>query len=410
MSLLLDALKRAEAAKQAGLAEPAINNPATDNPAPATPSTAPAEKAPRRLELSIEDKVEDSFSRPLLTPAETITRRPEEVKREAVKNAFSAKQEPVSRKWLLPVFALLLTTVAAGGWYVWQQVNPIRPPLIPGRIQVAPPAGPAAAATAPAVQADNIALPPLLPAEVAELPRPKAGSGSDKAAQAEREQLEKQLQAARSQQDAPIRLRLSEAITPALPNPNLVNAYAALARGDYGDAKNLYNLVLQASPDNLDAHLGLATIAARRDNRAEAAKHYRRALEIDPRNSFAISGLVGLAALSGDTNAATLETELKTLITKDPTAAALQFSLGNLYASQNRWVEAQQTYFEAYRLQSDNADYLYNLAVSLDQLKQSKLALGYYQQALAARQTGQFNADVVQRRILQLKTEIVDKR
>lgn len=394
MSLLLDALKRAEAAKQAGLAR---------GDHPAEPGSSPISTA--EPVFTLEPRAEDSPPVQLLTPAETISRRSEEVKREAVKNAFAAKQEPTRRPWLVPALAIVLTSVVAGGGYVWQQVNQLRPPAQPARAPLlAPIPSPAAS---PAAQADVVpALPPLLPAEIAELPRPQVDGAADRGAIAEREQLEKQLQAVQNRQDAPIRLRLSETIAPT-PNPNLINAYAALARRDYTEAKNLYNLVLQVAPDNLDAYLGLATIAARRDNRTEAARHYRRALEIDPRSSFAISGLV---ALSGNTNAAALEVELKTLIAKDPTAAALHFSLGNFYAGENRWVEAQQAYFEAYRLQADNADYLYNLAVSLDQLKQSKLALGYYQQALAARQAGQFNADVVQRRILQLKTETVDKR
>ena len=70
-------------------------------------------------------------------------------------------------------------------------------------------------------------------------------------------------------------------------------------------------------------------------------------------------------------------------------------------------MEAQQAYFEAYRLESDNADYMYNLAVSLDQLKQPKLALDYYQKALVARIKvgGQFDQVAVSRRINELAAE-----
>ena len=59
------------------------------------------------------------------------------------------------------------------------------------------------------------------------------------------------------------------------------------------------------------------------------------------------------------------------------------FALGNLYAQQGRWPEAQQTYFRAYTAAPDNADYAYNLAIGLDRLNQGKLALTYYQRALA---------------------------
>jgi len=50
---------------------------------------------------------------------------------------------------------------------------------------------------------------------------------------------------------------------------------------------------------------------------------------------------------------------------------------------QGRWAEAQQHYFKAFAADPDNADFAYNLAVSLDHLRQSGLALEYYRRALA---------------------------
>ncbi len=55
---------------------------------------------------------------------------------------------------------------------------------------------------------------------------------------------------------------------------------------------------------------------------------------------------------------------------RHPQSAALHFTLGNLYASQSRWGEAQAEYFECYRLDPSSADFAYNLAVSLDHLGQ----------------------------------------
>ena len=124
---------------------------------------------------------------------------------------------------------------------------------------------------------------------------------------------------------------------------------------------------------------------------------------------LAVSESAGIGAGSGGGTKSEapgqLEAELKALIYKDPNAASLQFSLGNLYASQRRWTEAQQAFFEAYRLDADNADYLYNLAVSLDQLNQSRLALDYYQKSLvqAPKAGAQFDRSVVQRRIAELQ-------
>ncbi len=203
--------------------------------------------------------------------------------------------------------------------------------------------------------------------------------------------------------EAPISLRLSQNIDAPRINPDVLVAYTALTRGDYLQARQRYEQALQTEPLNLDAHLGLAAAAARMGENALAARHYRRALELDPRNGAALAGIL---AVSATVNPQAMETELKTLIAKDPDSAALQFSLGNLYAGDRRWSEAQQAYFEAYRLESGNADYRYNLAVALDHLQQGKLALDYYQKALvqAARSGAQFDAAAVQRRIVELKT------
>ena len=86
-----------------------------------------------------------------------------------------------------------------------------------------------------------------------------------------------------------------------------------------------------------------------------------------------------------DPNAA--ESRLKNLSADQPELAAPHFSLGNLYARHGRWNEAQQAYFRAYSAEPDNPDILYNLAISLEHLRQNKLAAQYYSQAIAAAQT-----------------------
>ena len=76
-----------------------------------------------------------------------------------------------------------------------------------------------------------------------------------------------------------------------------------------------------------------------------------------------------------------------TALASQPESAALHFALGNLYARQQRWSEAQQAYFTAFSREGNNADYIFNLAVSLDHLHQHKLAAQYYQMAVNAAQT-----------------------
>jgi Tfp pilus assembly protein PilF len=178
--------------------------------------------------------------------------------------------------------------------------------------------------------------------------------------------------------------------------------YAQLRDGDYGAAKRSYAAALAADPANLDAQLGAATLEARSGNRMLAASHYRRALELDPRNTTAIAGL---ASIADYTQPEGLESQLRAELSRSPQSPQLHFTLGNLYASQARWNEAQLEFFDAYRLDPANADVIYNLAVSLDHIGQSRLAAEHYRRALdAARgQASQFDPAAVSRRLADLK-------
>ena len=60
----------------------------------------------------------------------------------------------------------------------------------------------------------------------------------------------------------------------------------------------------------------------------------------------------------------------------------MQFALGNLFARQGRWPEAQQSYFRAFSAMPENADYAFNLGVGLDRMNQPRLAQTYYRRAL----------------------------
>jgi uncharacterized protein HemY len=76
------------------------------------------------------------------------------------------------------------------------------------------------------------------------------------------------------------------------------------------------------------------------------------------------------------------ESRIKNMLAQQPEAANLHAALGNLYAAQSQWSLAQVAYFNASRYAPDSADYAFNLAVSLDQLGKSGLALAQYQRAL----------------------------
>lgn len=181
-------------------------------------------------------------------------------------------------------------------------------------------------------------------------------------------------------------------------------AYNAYEQGNYDVASSLYKTSLEKTPDNRDALLGLAAIQLRHDRPEAAYSLYQKVLKLNPKDSTA---RVALIRLQGNQNAGNNESLLKLLLKDQPESASTYFSLGNLYARQLRWPEAQLAFFEAYSRELNNADYAMNLAVSLDQLGQSKAALDYYNKAidLSDKQSVSFNPSSILARIKTLSAK-----
>ena len=174
----------------------------------------------------------------------------------------------------------------------------------------------------------------------------------------------------------------------------VVAAYDLLQSGQFEQARQAYEKLRVAQPGNPDVVLGLAVIAQRQNRVDEAARLYLRVLELDARNAFAQAALTSLISRA---DPAAAEAKLKQLITQQP-AAYLHFALGNLYASQGRWSEAQGSYFDAQRLDSGSADYAFNLAVSLEHISQPRQAADYYRRALQLAQGKAVSFDPAQAR------------
>jgi tetratricopeptide (TPR) repeat protein len=184
-------------------------------------------------------------------------------------------------------------------------------------------------------------------------------------------------------------------------NPQLSAGYAAYQAGDLAKAREAYEQALREEPGNRDAMLGLAAVEMRAQRYDLADGYYQRILRNNPRDAYAQAGALALRAQQIDPVAA--ESRVKSLIGADP-SNVLQFTLGNQYAQQGRWAEAQQAYFRAYAADPENPDVAYNLAVSLDHLRQSALALEYYRKALALaeKRSASFPPEAARGRIQQL--------
>jgi tetratricopeptide (TPR) repeat protein len=185
-------------------------------------------------------------------------------------------------------------------------------------------------------------------------------------------------------------------------HPAVAAGYAAYVAGDLPGAYAEYEQALRHEPGNRDALLGLAAIEVRSGRLASAEALYQRLLQADPRDAHAHAALIALRGARIDPVIA--ESRLKSLLANGPEAPILHFTLGNQLAYQERWAEAQQEYFRAFAADPENPDFAYNLAVSLDQLRQARPALEYYQRALALaeRRSASFDAAAARTRIAQL--------
>jgi len=185
-------------------------------------------------------------------------------------------------------------------------------------------------------------------------------------------------------------------------HPLVAAGYAAYRAGQLAKAREAYARALREQPANRDALLGLAAVEMRLGHAEAAEELYARRLQADPRDPHAQAGLIALRGAQIDPLAT--ETRIKTLLAANPQARALYFALGNQYAQQGRWAEAREAYLRACGADADNADFAYNLAVSLDHLRQTKTALDYYRRAigLAAKRSVAFDPRAAAARAEQL--------
>lgn len=186
-------------------------------------------------------------------------------------------------------------------------------------------------------------------------------------------------------------------------DPVLDGAFQAFNAGDLARAREDYGKVLRYNPDSRDALMGLAAVETQAKRYDAADRYYTRLLELDPRDAYAQAGVIGLR---GQTDPLAAESRLKNMIAAQPDAGFLHFTLGNQYAAQGRWAEAQEAYFKAYASDPEHPDFAYNLAISLDRMHQVKPALEYYRRALALAEGGRpssFDRAQVSNRVSQLE-------
>lgn len=349
MSLLLDARKKSQQAQGGDGSRSGVELSLEEHPNAATPPSTSTSNAP-------------SSSAPLSNAPSSNDRA-----RVAGQNLFNAKSFAASPGFaginqnLLLALGGTVLLLAAGGGYVWYVTSASNQPAYPVvRSPAATPIKQQAPAIAEAPQKIT-----LVPEVVSLKPATK------QPIRAARSSARKTSQPARSASPMHIEQHQADSI-----DPLLNSAYLAYRGGKFDQAQQLYREALKLDERNTDALLGLAVIAQRRGADSIAAHYYAKVLELNPRDPVANAGMSAL------TTSDNVESRLKILLNEQQDSSSLHFALGNYYAAQERWGEAQQSYFNAYKLEPKNAGLAFNLAISLERLGQEKLAAQYYQSAL----------------------------
>jgi Tfp pilus assembly protein PilF len=386
----------------AAAAEPAAERPALELAPDPEPAPPPRSSPPSR-----------ASSRP--AAATTSRQSEEQTTRAAARKVFEAKFREPNPKMPFYITLGALGVFAVGTVvYFWYQLSP-PPPLVnlnPQRppetalaaTEARPVPTPAPVAAAPAGSEGPLAGLPSAASVRPSAPEPQAEPrGKSAPVGADTPRLATPRATARAAPAAEPE-RVTTATPRAAPqvNPKVAGAYSAYQAGDLSAARSDYEQALRDEPGNRDALLGLAALDVRGGRYESAEAFYLRVLQVDPRDPQALAALIALRSARADP--LVTESRVKSLLAADPGAHALNFALGNQLAQQNRWAEAQQEYFKAYAAEPENADLAYNLAVSLDHLRQPKAALEYYQRAIAlgARSGASFDLSAARARAEQL--------
>jgi Tfp pilus assembly protein PilF len=455
MSLLIKALESAEKGKQAelkrGAAEAASSLDLGLEPLSTVEISAPAEKPALNFAAEAPSNKADSFSAAAAASVAKVKQQSEinkDNKQQVAANVFVANQAvknstSASALLMLGVAGALLIWLGLQGYQYITKVNPpevvvVKPdPQVAATTEVANATEPPAQAVEP--ETGSAQVPVINAAEmsansVGQVPKPDVNTNAgattetalipgknsafsnaaagNKAAQSRvatsgntandnaSELSINKLNTSEFNKRAPLKL---VSRTPAAGvDPTLLAAYEAYSRGDDAAAQKQYRQVLQGDTRNVDALLGMAAIALRQSRYADANGWYQKVLEIEPRNSTALSAVANSQisnelAGSVPADSAGTESRIKSMLALQPEAANLHAALGNLYAAQSQWSLAQAAYFNASRYAPNSADYAFNLAVSLDQLGKSGLALAQYQRALSLlNSSGASNLDKAQ--------------
>jgi Flp pilus assembly protein TadD len=313
---------------------------------------------------------------------------------QAASTVFAAKQtraKPGSSRNILLIAAVALFVMLLIGFQIYNYLQALSQPelILPKPVAAVTPTPPPLEPVEP-----SVISPPSAPSEPAPMEKPVAQPSSNEprvvesgpeAVASSASRLPKATKPEPMTFGEPIEerrdstMQVSKNSTGPRVSPELMAAYRAFNAGDDAEAQELYRKVLRTDLRNVDALLGMAAIAQRQGRSQDAMGWYGKVLEVEPRNPIAQAAMLNAVSQA---DPVTSESRIKNLLVQQPNSANLHAALGSLYTERGQWTAAQQSYFEAHRLEPGNPEYAFNLAISLDQLGKPSLALDYYKKTL----------------------------
>jgi tetratricopeptide (TPR) repeat protein len=138
-----------------------------------------------------------------------------------------------------------------------------------------------------------------------------------------------------------------------------VRGNAALASRRWDDAKAALTRLAEIFQTAGQPHVRLGLVAAAQNKLDDAEKQFRKALEIDPKQTDAVDALAGLQLARKKPDQA--EAIIKQSIATNP-SSPLYTTLGKFYASQHRLPEAEAAFLKAVQLDPKNTGAMSMLA------------------------------------------------
>ena len=159
---------------------------------------------------------------------------------------------------------------------------------------------------------------------------------------------------------------------------NLGNSLAKLGRIDEAIAH--YSEALRLSPESAQAHQNLAAVLAEKGQLEEAMAHALAALRLDPRNGSIHCSFADVLSKAGKVEEAVKEYQRALELGWPPA----RFAQGERLLELGRPEEAAAQFFEVLRIQPNDPDAHYHLALALTRQGNVKQALPHYRQGMSS--------------------------